>query len=102
MDDADEDVFLGVATAFEAGVGDPSDAPEIEALLASRKMIRSVVLGQPIRAEDPEVGPGDGVACLIEHDVLGLDRDLTDLVEDPQQPLVDRLGPSHSSAGSPV
>ena len=87
-----EDVLLGVAAAFETRVGDPSSPPEVAPLLSARQVVRSVVLGQPVRAEDSEICARDEATQRIEDEVLGFDRNLARPVKHPEEAFVDRLG----------
>jgi hypothetical protein len=98
----EENVFLGVPTPLEAGIGDAAGTPEIPALLPPAEMIATVVLREPVGADDPEIGTGHLVTLAIDHDVLHLDRDPTYEMENSEDALVDRLGPLiHQGNGTP-
>ena len=89
----EEDVLHRVAATFEPGVREPTGAAEVTALPSSLEMDRTVVLGQSVGPDDPEIRARHEVALLVEYGVLGLDRYLARLVEHPEHALVDRLGP---------
>jgi len=80
-----------VAAPNPCHVADPSCASQILALLGPFEVMRAVVLVQGVGALEPEIGTGHLGTVLVHEPILGQHFDVTEMVEQPEQRLPERL-----------